>query len=313
VIDRRTFVKRLSQAAAAATAASVSPQWSEAGQTPNSTGTGRPRTKAPANAADCHVHIYDGRFASAIPALPNALVQDYRLLQRRTGTSRVVIVTPRNYVVNNAVTIDAIQQLGAGARGVAVVRPTVTDDELKRLNDGGIRGIRFTVANPAVAVVSIDMIEPLAKRVSDLGWHIQLNMSREQIVENADLLRRLPVTLVFDHLASLRAPEGIDHPGYAVIRELIDKGRTWIKLSGAYINSVTGPPAYGDVARTAQAFVRAAPERMVWGSDWPHPSETERKPDDALLFDLLATWAPDEKTRNRILVQNPEALYGFAS
>ncbi len=313
MIDRRTFVKRLSQAAAAATASSLSPRWSEAGQAPNSTGTERPRTKAPANAADCHAHIYDTRFQSAIPALPHATVADYRLLQRRDGTSRVVIVTPRNYVVDNAVTIDAIKQLGPSARGVAVVRPTVTDAELRRLNDGGIRGIRFTVANPAVAVVSIDMIDPLAKRIADLGWHIQLNLSREQIVGNADLLRRLPVTLVFDHLASLRAPEGIDHPGYAVIRGLIDKGRTWIKLSGAYINSVTGPPAYTDVERTARSFVSAAPERVVWGSDWPHPSETERKPDDALLFDLLATWAPDEKIRNRILVQNPEALYGFAS
>jgi len=312
VIDRRTFVKRLSQAAGAATAASFSETWSEAGQTPNSTGAERPRTKAPPNAADCHTHIYDARFQSAIPALPNAVVSDYRLLQRRTGTSRVVIVTPRNYVVDNTVTLDALRQFGASARGVAVVRPTVTDAELRRLNDGGIRGIRFTVANPAVAVVSIDMIEPLAKRIADLGWHIQLNMSREQIVENADLLRRLPVPLAFDHLANLRAPEGIEHPAYSVIRSLIDRGRTWVKLSGAYINSVVGPP-YADVASVARAFVKAAPERTVWGSDWPHPSETERKPDDALLFDLLATWVPDEKVRNRILVQNPEALYGFSA
>jgi D-galactarolactone isomerase len=311
VIDRRTFVARLSTTAAVAAAASLIPAWADA-QTPNSSGNEQPHTKAPANAADCHAHVYDARFQSAIPPLPDATVNDYRLLQKRTGTSRVVIVTPRNYVVDNAVTLDAIHQFGQRARGVAVVRPDVTDAELKRLNDGGIRGIRFTVGDPSVAVVSIDMIEPLANRIADLGWHVQLNMNREQMLEHAAMLRRLPIPIVFDHLAYLNAPEGLKHPAYAVVWSLIDKGRTWVKLSGAYVRSRIGPPSYGDVVEVARAFVRAAPERVVWGSDWPHPSETERKPDDAVLFDLLATWASDEKVRNRILVQNPEALYGFA-
>ena len=311
VISRRTFVERLSKTAAAAASASLLPTWANAQQVPNSAGRERPRTKAPANAADCHAHIYDARFPSAIPPLPHATVGDYRLLQQRTGTSRVVIVTPRNYVVDNSVTLDAIRQFGGSARGVAVVRPDVTDGELKRLDSGGIRGIRFTVADPSVAVVSINMIEPLAKRIADIGWHVQLNMSREQMLENGPMLRRLPVPIVFDHLAYLSAPEGLTHPAYTVVRSLIDNGRTWVKLSGAYIRSRVGPPSYRDVAQVAQAFVTAAPERLVWGSDWPHPSETERKPDDANLFDLLATWAPDERIRNRILVQNPEALYGF--
>src|SRR5450759_4591847 len=127
---------------------------------PNSSGTEPPRLKAPANAADCHIHIYDARFQSSDPALPNATVQDYRLLQQRIGLTRVVIVTPRNYGTDNSVTVDAIKQLGQqNARGVAVLRPTVTDAELKSLDGAGIRGIRFTVANPQTAVVSIDMIE----------------------------------------------------------------------------------------------------------------------------------------------------------
>jgi predicted TIM-barrel fold metal-dependent hydrolase len=184
---------------------------------------------------------------------------------------------------------------------------------LKTLNDGGIRGIRFTVGDPRVAVVSIDMIEPLARRIVNLGWHVQLAMTREQIVDNADLLHRLPVAIVFDHLGGLSPPDGIGHPAYAVIRGLIDKGRTWVKLSGAYLRTAIGPPTYADATKVAQAYVEAAPERLVWGSDWPHPSETEHKPDDALLFDLLATWVPDEKTRDRILVQNPETLYGFGA
>ena len=278
---------------------------------PKSSGSGPPRLKAPANAADCHIHIYDARFQSSSPALPNATVQDYRLLQKRIGVTRVVIVTPRNYVTDNSVTVDAIKQLGAAnARGVAVLRPTVTGAELKRLDDGGIRGIRFTVANPQTAVVTIDMIEPLAQRIAALGWHVQLNMPAGKIVENADLLRRLPTQIVFDHMGQFPLPAGLAHPAYGVIRSLLDRGRAWVKISGVYLNTRIGPPTYADATVLALAYVKAAPERLVWGTDWPHPSPPV-KPDDAVLFDLLTAWAPEEATRNRILVANPEALYGF--
>ncbi len=280
---------------------------------PASSGAAPPRLKAPAHAADCHIHIYDARFQSSDPAFPNATVQDYRRVQNRVGVTRVVIVTPRNYGTDNSVTLDAIKQLGiANARGVAVIRPTVADAELTQLNDGGIRGIRFTVANPKTAVVSIDMIEPLAQRIAALGWHVQLNMPAEKIVEHADMLRRLPTQIVFDHMGQLPLPAGLAHPAYGVIRSLVDKGRAWVKISGAYLNTRIGPPGYADATVIAQAYVKAAPERLVWGSDWPHPSPPV-KPDDAVLFDLLAAWAPEEATRNRILVDNPQWLYGFPS
>ena len=278
---------------------------------PNSSGTEPPRLKAPANAADCHIHIYDPRFAPPVKRPADSTVQDYRLLQQRIGLTRVVIVTPRNYATDNTVTLDAIEQLGVDkARGVAVIRPSVTDAELKNLDEGGIRGIRFTVGKPETAVVSIDMIEPLAKRIAALGWHVQLNMESDQIVDNADLLGRLPTPIVIDHMGKLGL-SGLEHPAYQVIRGLIDQGRTWVKISCAYLNTRVGPPTYADASTVTQAFVRAAPERLVWGSDWPHPTPVQ-PPDDAVLFDLLSDWAPDEATRNRILVTNPEALYGFA-
>jgi predicted TIM-barrel fold metal-dependent hydrolase len=276
----------------------------------NSTGTEPPRLKAPANSADCHIHIFDPRFEPPVPTVANATVADYRRLQQRIGTSRVVIVTPRNYVTDNAVTLDAIRQLGADARGVAVVRPDVTDAELELLDDSGIRGIRFTVFQPKGVVVSIDMIEPLARRIANFGWHVQLHMTGEQVVENAAMLRRLPTTIVFDHLGRLTLPAGLAHPAYKIIRDLVDGGRTWVKLSGPQLNTLSGPPAYSDATAIAQAWVRAAPQRLVWGSDWPHPSEAHQ-PDYSGLFDLLAEWAPDEATRHRILVTNPEYLYGF--
>lgn len=278
---------------------------------PNSSGTAPPELKAPANSADCHIHIYDPRFPPQVVKPSNATAQDYRLLQKRIGVSRVVIVTPRCYVTDNSCTVDAIQQLGiANARGVGVLRPTVTDAELRSLDAGGIRGIRFTVANPETAAVSIEMIEPLAQRIAALGWHVQLNMEPGQIADNAQMLQRLPTTIVFDHMGKLTFPGGMQHAAYGVIRGLVDQGRAWVKLSGTYLDTSKGPPGYAGGTALARSYVAAAPQRLVWGSDWPHPS-AKHPPDDAALFDLLTAWAPDEATRNRILVTNPQALYGF--
>jgi predicted TIM-barrel fold metal-dependent hydrolase len=259
------------------------------------------------------MHIYDAaRFPPSRPGArmqANAAVADYRRLQRRIGTTRTVIVQPAAYGTDNRVTLDAVATLG-NARGVAVVLPEVADAELREMHAGGVRGIRFTVFDPATAATRIDMIEPLAKRMADIGWHVQIHMRGDQIVANADLLRRLPSTVVIDHMGRVPLPEGVAHPAFKIVRELIDAGKTWVKLSGAYQDTKVGPPTYADATALAQAYAAAAPERMVWGSDWPHPTEKD-KPDDALLFDLLSQWAPDAAVRQRILVDNPQALYDF--
>jgi predicted TIM-barrel fold metal-dependent hydrolase len=278
-----------------------------------STGTESPKLKAPPNACDCHMHIYDSRF----PVAPNAklrpgdaTVDDYRRLQKRLGTTRNVVVTPSTYGTDNACTLDAMAKIGARARGVAVVDTSVTDAELKRLHDLGIRGIRFNLVQSGAT--TIDMLEPLSKRVNDLGWHVQIHMLGDAIVENADLFQRLPSPIVFDHMARIPQPAGIDHPAFTLVLKMLDHGRTWVKLSGAYMETKVGPPSFADVSKVARAYVKAAPERMVWSSDWPHPTErADSKPDDAILLDLLPDWAPNEAIRNRILVDNPAALYGF--
>jgi predicted TIM-barrel fold metal-dependent hydrolase len=317
MIGRRTFLDmglKTASAAIASTTAGISVGVGQAEQVPNSSGSEPAKLKAPAGACDCHHHIYDAvRFPPIQPGgaiIPNARLEEFRMLQRRIGTSRNVVVTPLAYVTDNRVTLDAIAKLGGNARGVAVIRPTVTDAELKTLADGGIRGIRFSLTDPKNAPTTIDMIEPLSKRINALGWHVQINMTADQIVAAADLWNRLPSVIVFDHMGHVPQPAGVSHPVYGVIRRLMDKGRTWVKLSVTYDNTKDGPPGYADITKVAQSYVKAAPERLVWGSNWPHPNETV-KPDDALLFDLMAKWAPDEGTRDRILVQNPEALYGF--
>jgi D-galactarolactone isomerase len=281
---------------------------------PWSSGTAPPKLKPPPNACDCHIHVYDGGFPAAPYAKlrpPDASADAYRLLQKRIGTTRNVVVTPSTYGTDNACTLDAMAKLGASARGVAVVDTSVTDAELKRLHDLGIRGIRFNLVQSGAT--TIEMLEPLSKRVNDLGWHVQIHMLGNAIVENADLFQRLPSPIVFDHMAHIPQPAGIDHPAFALMLKMLDHGRTWVKLSGAYMETKVGPPTYADVNKVAQAYVKAAPERLVWASDWPHPTEkADSKPDDAVLFDLLADWAPDEAVRNRILVDNPVALYGFS-
>ena len=282
---------------------------------PNSVGTELPKLKAPPGACDCHHHIYDaGRFPPKDPGpqfQPNGRVEEYKLLQRRIGTTRNVIVTPAAYVDQNNVTLDALQRMGSNARGVALLTTAVTDAELKRLTDGGVRGVRFS-QNPPTVTSTFEMIEPLAKRVANFGWHVQIYMPADRIAAAEDLWNRFPTTLVFDHLGHLPEPQGIAHPAFGVIRRLIDKGKTWVKISGAYIDTKVGPPSYSDSTKVAQAYVKAAPERMVWGSDWPHPTlPLDNKPNDAVLFDLLSVWAPNERERNRILVDNPQALYGF--
>jgi predicted TIM-barrel fold metal-dependent hydrolase len=237
-------------------------------------------------------------------------VEDYRLYQRRIGTSRVVVVQPKFYGTDNSCLLDAMKRFGGNARGVAVVHPGITEAGLERLHAAGVRALRFSLWNPADLVTTAEMIEPLADRIAGRGWHVQLHMLGEQIAAHAALIRRLPCPVVFDHMGRLPPAEGPDHAAFAIIADLLREGRAWLKLSGAYLNTAEGPPHYADATRMAKAYVATAPERLVWGSDWPHVTE-QHKPDDALLFDLLADWAGDEALRRRILVDNPAALYGF--
>lgn len=281
---------------------------------PYSAGTGAPRLEAPANACDCHMHIFDPRFSPSshwTRGAPDAPVETYRLLQQRIGTTRTVVVNPSTYGIDNACTLDAVAQFGANARAIVVVNTDVSNTELKRLADMGVCGIRINFVSPqSWGTTTVEMLESLAQRVNELGWHVQVFMLADQIVETRDALQRLAPPLVIDHLGRLPQPAGVEHPAFAVIRKLLDQGKTWVKLSGAYMDTKVGPPSYADITPVARAYVRAAPERMIWGSDWPHTTAKE-KPDDAVLFDLLEAWAPDEATRHRILVENAEALYGF--
>lgn len=284
---------------------------------PYSAGDRAARWQAPPGAADCHIHIYDNRFpydpaASLRPA--EATVVDYRLLQARIGTTRCVIVQPSSYGTDNRCLLDALRQCGAAARGIAVVGRDITDAALREMDALGVRGIRFNLARSGGP--SPEELDRLARRVAPLGWHVQVHALGDLYPEMASLLGRLPVPVVIDHLGRLPQPAGLGHPAWPALRRLVDGGRCWVKLSGAYHDTRTGAPDYADTGEVARAWIAAAPERLVWGTDWPHPSATAGEkplPDDAALFDRLGDWAPGEALRHAILVANPAALYGFAA
>jgi predicted TIM-barrel fold metal-dependent hydrolase len=274
---------------------------------------GRPSHRAPVGACDCHFHVFDARFpafAGAALKSADALVPDYLRLRDRLGIARGVIVTPSTYGTDNACTLDAMAKLGETVRGVAVVDSSVSQAELHRLGRLGIRGFRVNLLRPGTA--TLDMIEPLARRVADLGWHVQLQIAADDIVRHAPALSRLPVPLVFDHMGRIPLPQGMRHPAFDIIRGLLDAGNAWMKISGFYLESRVGPPSYDDLAQLARTFIGTAPERVVWGSDWPHPSVgAVNAVDDARLFDIAAEWAGTEATWVKMMTHNPEALYDF--
>lgn len=282
-----------------------------------STGTNRPDFHVPHGAVDSHIHIFDPvRFPYPNPTStppPAALVQDYLVLRERIRTTRTVVVTPSNYATDNRCTLDAIAQLGQrNARGVAVIDNTFTDADLDALHAGGIRGIRFNLTRPGGA--GAELIRPLAARVARLGWHVQIHMTADGIVANEPILTDLPTDLVVDHMGRIPGDTGTSHSAFGVLMRLVEAGRTWVKVSGVYHESLVGPPSYADRSAVGAAFVHGAPDRVVWGSDWPHPTASRGEvpmPNDTDLLNLLARWAVDHQTIKQVLVRNPVELYGF--
>lgn len=274
----------------------------------------RPKLKAPPGACDCHMHFYGPRRrfsyrADAPNAPPPASVDDYRAVRARLGLARTVVVQPSVYGTDNTCNLEAMAELGAEVRGVMVVDTEVSDAELDRLTGLGVCGERFYMLG---GVLGWDILDEMAARVHDFGWHVQLQLDGRELGEREAALRRLPGTLVIDHVGRFGEPVGVDHPGFRALMRLVEAGSCWVKLSMPYDGSRVGPPNYDDVGVLAKALVRAAPERMLWASNWPHPTVpvTER-PDDAVLLDVLLDWVGDDATRHRILVDNPADLYGF--
>ena len=269
------------------------------------------QTRLPAGACDCHIHIYEPGYALAPTATfvpPPGPVKAYQQVQQALGLSRVIVVQPTGYGFDNSCTVDALKKLGDQARGIAVVKPDISDEELQQLDRAGIRGVRFMML-PGGAL-GWDQLEPLAARIRPLGWHINFQMDGCDFPLYEARLRALPTPLVIDHIGKFLGPVTPAHVAYRSMCNLFESGRVWVKLSAPYESSQVGAPAYDDVAALALALARDFPERCLWASNWPHPNRVPR-PDDQAMLDLLPGWAPDAAVRKKILVDNPQALYGF--
>ncbi len=271
----------------------------------------KPPAKAPKGACDTHIHFYNAEFPSAPTALmtpPDSWVAEYRALQRRLNLERVVVVQPTTYGLDNACQLAAMKAIGENAGGVMAVDTSTGDAELERLTRLGVRGARFHML-PGGAV-PWDMLEEVAGRVHSFGWHIQLQMNGREFPAREAMLKRLPGTLVVDHVGRFMGPVSTDDPAFKVLLRFLETGRCWVKLSAPYESSVSGAPDWADVALEARALTKAAPERMLWASNWPHPGQKNR-PDEADLLDLLLDWVDDKTVRSKILTDNPAELYGF--
>lgn len=276
----------------------------------------RPSLHVPPGAVDCHMHIYGPpeQYPVAVtnpsPVPLGSDLAAYQAVQARLGLSRTVVVQPTAYGTDNSCTLDAVTSLGLGAaRAVVAVTPETPTSELHRLHASGARGARaFMLGGGPVAW---ERLHALAAHVTPLGWHVQLQFDGGDMPEREVLIRSLPCPVVIDHVGRFHDPVPPDAPAVQALLRLLEGGRTWVKLSSPYGVSRSGPPGYSDVSAIARALVAAAPDRLVWGSNWPHPNAPHPKPDEASLLDLLGNWAPDRAVREAILVTNPARLYDF--
>ena len=284
----------------------------------------------PAGACDCHTHVFgDPRrfpFAASRTYTPEqASIEEMRALHRALHTERVVIVNPSVYGTDNACTLDGIKQLGPTARGIAVIDEKTPESALDEMDRAGIRGIRINLetsglSDPAMArqrfAAAVSRIKSRSK------WHIQI-YTRLSVIEGIkDEVMTAPMPIVFDHFGGAQGPLGVHQPGFDTLLNLVRTGKAYVKISAPYRSSVKAPD-YPDVEPLAKALIAANPQRMLWGSDWPHPDSTQvpgrkvtdisplQQIDDGRVLNLLPKWAPDAALRKTILVENPAKLYGF--
>lgn len=266
------------------------------------------------NSCDSHLHIFGPyeRFPLSrdrVYTPPESSVQDYKNLQKRLGFRRSVIVQPSIYGTNNECTLNAIGLLGGpeSARAIAVVDKACEEAELSRLAAAGVRGARVNAhhgGGPALTA-----LRDLASRIARLNWHLELYLKHEMLVSHLSLLREMPVTIVIDHLGDINPGNGLNDPSFLALLELLEDGNAWVKVSG-YLSS-RRPAPYQDIAPFVRRLAEARPDRLVWGTNWPHPVQTAYPVADEALLEALGHWLPDGGLLHRVLVENPAELYGF--
>lgn len=281
--------------------------------------TRAPQLTLPPLSCDCHAHICGPAASYAfakerIYTPPDSLLPDYLTMLEKIGVQRAVLVQPSVYGTDNSVLLKAMFESSLPCRGVAVIDNSISDRELELLHQAGVRGARFNlvdVRNPS-GEINLSAVKTLAARIKSLGWHAEFLIHADDYPDLDQMFKAFPVDIVFGHLGYLRPPLSIENDGFQALLNLLGDGRCWVKLTGPMRISA-GEMPYSDVTAIAQALVETAPDRLIWGSDWPHVIISRSMPNDGDLVDLLAEWIPDPDRRRKILVDNPVELYGFSA
>ena len=278
--------------------------------------TKTPLFRAPPGSVDCHAHLFGPAARYPYSATRNYTpvesgVDAYVRMLDTLGIDRAVLVQGSAQGTDNTILLDAIAARPGRLLGIAVVEADIDDAALERLAAGGLRGIRLS--NTLQPRTPLAMFDDLARRVAPLGWHLQIHLGHcRDLVTLERQIAASPVPILIDHMASVTCDDGLDAPGFnTLLRLMAAHEHVWTKVAAFYRRTRSGPPTYEDMRLFAQALVRNRPDRVVWGSNWPHPVYEGSAPNDGDLLDLLAAWFPDMQDQQRILVRNPEKLFGF--
>ena len=278
----------------------------------------KPNIILPQGSIDTHVHVFDSKYQLS-PARgytpPDSTLADLKHLHDTLGLDRVVFTQPSIYGTDNSAILDGINNLNGAtsnrARGVVAVSLDVTDEELADFDAQGIRGIRLNTDNKGGMPIGLDQIATIAERIDDLNWHLEFLFPGQDILDLMPIFTSLKVPMSIGHFAYQPATAGVEAPGFQSLLELMRQGNTWMKISGANRVSQTDLPPYDDVKPMAQALIEVAPDRIMWGTDWPHPNKYEVNPNDGDLVNAFGEWVTDESLRRKIMVDTPASFYRF--
>ena len=283
----------------------------------------KPKFTPPPKSCDTHFHVFGPpeKFPWAPSRQytpPAAPLEHYLKMLDVIGIERAVVVQPSVHGLDNSVTLDAIASSSGRFRGVGRINDETTPDELRKMNDGGICGVRFNLLDRPEGNVKLDVFDRAVEHIAEFDWSIDLHIDPKNLLAQEKRIRELPNPVVFDHIARVAPEHGLGQPAFQLLLELMKDKRYWVKVSGAdkicnvNLYSARGLN-YSDIVPFARAIIEVAPDRVIWGSDWPHSNifSPGRTPNDGDLLNLLFEMAPDEEVRRRILVENPAALYGF--
>lgn len=275
--------------------------------------TRTPRLKLPPGACDAHCHVFGpGAVFPYAPdrayTPPDAPYEGLVRLHGILGVSRAVIVHASCHGSDMRVTLDGIARSEGRMRGVCVVEPGVTDAELARLDAGGIRGVRFNFVKHLGGMPDMAFFERVLAQVEPLGWHVVLHLDAEDVVELAPRIARIRIPFVIDHMGRVKAKNGLDQPSFRQLLDLMRNPLAWVKICGAERVSSAGAP-FHDAVPFARALLEAAPDRVLWGTDWPHPNISGDMPNDGDLVDLLGMMTDDPALIRKVTVENPDRLY----